>query len=67
MTNKIITDRECVVCKLGSGVLFLGFSVFYGLRVQSIWNFYPRREKLFNVFAIGVLLLITGANFNAAY
>jgi hypothetical protein len=67
MTNKIMTEKECVYCKVGSGLVFLGFSAFHGFRMYNIWKFYPMKDKVFNLFALGVLLMISGANFNAAY
>jgi hypothetical protein len=67
MNNKIIYDKSCLSCKLISGTLFSAFAVFQTFRVIGIWNHYPRREKIFNVFAIGLIGFIAALNYNAAY
>ncbi len=66
MTNKIMNDRQCVLCKVVSGTLFAGFGLFHAYRVKSLWTFFPLREKVFNLFALGVVFLLSGLSFNAA-
>lgn len=67
MNNRIIHEKSCLMCKVVSGTLFLGMGAFHGYRVYGLWNNYPVREKIFNVAAIGFLMLISAANYNAAY
>lgn len=67
LTNKITNDKQCVLCKAVSGTLFGGFAMFHAFRVKNLWSFYPAREKVFNLVALGLLLALSGASFNAAY
>lgn len=67
MNNKMRSEKECLYCKIGSGIFFFGFGLFHAFRISSIWKFYPRKEKLFNLAALGFLFTVSGANFNAAY
>jgi hypothetical protein len=39
----------------------------YTFRLKGSWSFYPRREKIFHIAAIGFVGLIAVANFNAGY
>ncbi len=55
------------MCKLVSGTLFLGAGVFHGYRVRQLWSFYKLKDKVFNVFALGVIAAIGLANYNAGY
>ena len=36
-------------------------------RVNNIWRFYGKKEKAFNIFAGGVLFLLSLGNYLAAY
>jgi hypothetical protein len=67
LTNKLLTDQQCVTCKVVSSLLFAGAGFFHGIRVNQLWRFYPLREKLFNVFALTFLFGVSLANANAAY
>ncbi len=50
-----------------SGTAFAGAAIFHGVRVKSLWNFYPVKEKVFNLFGLLFLAGISAANYNAAY
>jgi len=50
-----------------SSLLFAGAGLFHGVRVRQLWQFYPRREKVFNIFAVAFLFGISLANANAGY
>lgn len=67
LTNKIANDQQCVLCKLVSGTLFLGFGLFHAYRVKNLWSYYPGREKAFNLAALGVIFGLTALSYNAAY
>ena len=67
MKNKILTEKSCLSCKVISGLIFFAFGSFQVFRVKNLWRYYPRREKVFNIFAIGLIYTISAANFNAAY
>ncbi len=66
LEQKFATEKQCVVCKLVSAVLFAGAGVFHGYRISRIWSLYPMREKVFNVAAIGFFGAVALANLNAA-
>lgn len=55
------------MCKLVSGTFFLIAGGLHGYRVSTIWKFYPMREKIFNIGAVGFLVAIAGLSYNAAY
>ena len=55
------------MCKVVSGTAFAGAGIFHAYRVKNLWNFYPVREKVFNIFGLFLLAGISAANFNAAY
>lgn len=67
LNNKVLNDKQCLTCKIIGGVLFFGAGTIHAFRVLDLWPCYPRREKIFNILAVGFLYLISGANFNAAY
>jgi len=49
-----------------SGVLFGGFALAHTFRVKNLWPFYPMREKIFNIVALGLIYGLSAASFNAA-
>lgn len=67
MSNKIIYQKQCVLCKCVSGTFFAALGAFQAWRTKSLWSFYPPKEKAFNVFGALLLFAIAGANFNAGY
>lgn len=67
MNNKIVYAKSCIGCKIGAGVLFAGFGGFHAYRVITAWKFFPVKDRLFNVFAVSCIFLLSAANFNAAY
>lgn len=62
LNNKILNDKQCVMCKGVSALLFAGAGAFHGVRVYQLWKFYPAREKVFNLVALGVLFGFSAAN-----
>lgn len=67
MNNRIVYSKSCLGCKLVAGSLFTVLGSYHAYRVYTGWNFYPRREKIFNIFATAFVFALAGANFNAAY
>jgi hypothetical protein len=35
--------------------------------MKNLWSFYPAREKLFNLVALGVIFGLSALSYNAAY
>lgn len=66
MTNKVLNEKECYMCKLISAGLFTGIAGFHFYRVKALWRKFPVKEKIFNTMAIGFLLGISLLNVNAA-
>ena len=67
MQNKLTNDRQCALCKIVSGTLFGGFGLFHAYRVVKLWSYYPLREKVFNVVALGVIFMLSSLSYNAGY
>ena len=67
LSNKLANDKNCTLCKVVSGSLFLLAGTLHGFRVKSIWSFYPAKEKVFNLFAVGILYGIAYLNYKAGY
>ena len=64
--NKLNNDKQCALCKAVSGTLFGGFGLFHAYRMKNLWSFYPAKEKVFNLAALGVIFLLSSLSFNAA-
>ena len=50
-----------------TGTLFGGFGFFHAYRMKNLWSFYPAKEKVFNLAALGAIFLLSSLSFNAAY
>ena len=50
-----------------SGALFGGFGAFHAYRMTTLWSFYPAKEKVFNLAALGVIFLLSSLSFTAAW
>ena len=66
LKQKVVYEKQCVGCKVGAGLLFGGMAGFHGFRVVSIWKMFPLKEKIFNVFALGLLGAFSVFNFGQA-
>ena len=60
-------EKQCLVCKLGAGALFVGFGGFHVARAHSMWRYFKASDKAFNVGAISFIFLLGGLNFYKAY
>ena len=67
LSNKIVTDKQCFLCKAVSSAIFAGAGIFHGVRMASLWRFYPFIEKSFNLAALTFLFGVSAANANAGY
>jgi hypothetical protein len=65
--SKLNNERQCYMCKGVSALLFTGGALFHAYRVQSLWKFFPLREKVFNLGAFGLLVGIAALNVKAGY
>ena len=65
--GKILYEKQCVLCKLASGLGFSAFTAFHAWRVSNIWSYFGIREKVFNVFMLGALSSISLMNYYAGY
>jgi len=67
MENKLLYDKQCFWCKFITGGLFVIGGTVHAARVASLWKFYPLKEKIFNVLAVGFIYGIGYLSFNAGY
>jgi hypothetical protein len=65
MSNKMIYEKECYLCKVVSFGLFSGLASFHFYRTRANWRRFPLREKCFNIFAIMFLAGIATLSANA--
>ena len=66
LDEKLKANKDCVFCKLASGGLFFLAATLYGIRTKLILSFFQKREKVFNLSAVGFLYTISYLNFRAA-
>lgn len=55
------------MCKFVTGALFAAGGFFHAYRVKDLWKFYPAKEKLFNIVALGGIFALSALSFNAGY
>ncbi|CDW91506.1 UNKNOWN [Stylonychia lemnae] len=67
LENKLLFDKECYMCKFVTGGLFTLIGSINGVRVASLWKFFPLKEKIFNVLAISFIYGLSYLSFNAGY
>ena len=67
LTKSITFEKQCAMCKLGSGLLFTAFGTFNATRAYSLWVYMRPSDKLFNVAACSMIYLLAGASFYKGY
>lgn len=66
LAQKVVYEKQCIGCKIGAGLLFGGMAGFHAFRVTSIWKMFPLKEKVFNLFAVGLLGTFSAFNLTQA-
>ena len=67
-TRHVTYERQCLMCKIGTGTLFGGLGAFNILRLSGgIWGHMRPTDKLFNIGTLGVIFALSGFSFYKAY
>ena len=66
LQQKIVTEKECMGCKIISALFFTGLTAFQGLRVFNVWSLSPPSHKAFNLLGLSFTTALIGLNINAA-
>ena len=67
LARHVTYEKQCLMCKVVSGIGFTGFGAFNIWRASNAWRYMGFKDKVFNFFAIGVIFGIAAMNFNAGY
>ena len=66
LQRHVTYEKECVLCKVVSGLLFTGFGFFNIWRARTVWPYLRSIDRAFNVGAISVIFGIAALNFAMA-
>jgi len=66
-SQKVSYEKQCVLCKVASGVFFTGYGVFHSYRMVTLWNHYAAKEKAFNAVMLTFVYGLAVASYYAGY
>ena len=67
LARHVTYEKQCLMCKVVSGLGFCGFGAFNIWRAKGVWQYLAMKDKVFNVAAISVIFGIAGLNFLYGY
>ena len=67
LTNHVTYERQCLWCKIGTGLVFSGLGAFNVVRTYSVWKYMKLHDKLFNAVAISFIFGLSGYSFLKGY
>ena len=67
LTRHVIYEKDCLICKAGQGLFFVGFGAFNIWRASGIWQHLSAKDKVFNAGAITFIFGVASLNFLYAY